>query len=273
MTSTKVFLVGAGPGDPELLTLKAVRLLQDADVILHDSLIDPRILGLVRAGARRIDVGKRCGRHSMSQSEICRLLVAEALQGHRVVRLKGGDPMIFGRATEEMEAFAAHGITYEIVPGVTTATAAAAALRLSLTQRRVSRSLHILTGHGADGNLPPHDWTALVNSGGTLAVYMGAETLSGLATHFIEAGMNPSTPAIAIENVSRPDERSIRGTIASLPFKLEQAASGSPTLILVGEALREEIVQLPCEDASEADGLSSLFPNQTERVSSVPILS
>jgi uroporphyrin-III C-methyltransferase len=238
--TVKVFLVGAGPGDPELLTLKAHRILQSADVVLHDSLIDPRILDLARVDARLIDVGKRCGRHSAPQTEISRLLCAEALAGHAVVRLKGGDPMIFGRATEELAALAAHGIACEVVPGVTAATAAAASLGLSLTRRGIARSLHFLAGHGAEGGLPAHDWGALTKTGGTLVVYMGGQTLPGLAAHFIEAGMAPSMPAIAVENASLTDERIMRGTIGALPQLVQEAMVDGPVLLLIGEALRED---------------------------------
>jgi len=239
-----VFLVGAGPGDPELLTLKAARLIAAAEVVLFDSLVNPHILALVNPAARCIDVGKRCGRRSASQAEICRLLVEEARTGRMVVRLKGGDPMIFGRATEEMDALRAAGIGFEVVPGITAATAVAAGLRLSLTQRGIARSLHVLTGHGAEGGLPGHDWVALTKSGGTLAIYMGGETLPGLAAHFIEAGMEPAMPAILIENASLPEERHIAATIATLPgLHVAQGATG-PVLILVGEALRtEEVAQ------------------------------
>jgi uroporphyrin-III C-methyltransferase/precorrin-2 dehydrogenase/sirohydrochlorin ferrochelatase/uroporphyrin-III C-methyltransferase len=234
---TNVYLIGAGPGDPDLLTLKALRLLKTADVILYDSLVDPRILALAGRRARRIDVGKRCGRHATPQAAICDLLVQEALAGQTVVRLKGGDPMIFGRATEEIDALKAHGIGFEIVPGITAATAAAAALNLSLTQRGTARSLHFLTGHGAEGGLPAHDWVALTKSGGTLVIYMGSQTLPGLAAHFIEAGMSPDMPAIAVENASLPTQRSISATIATLPRQVEQAACTGPTLILIGTAL------------------------------------
>jgi uroporphyrin-III C-methyltransferase len=239
LSATKVFLIGAGPGDPELLTLKAHRLLQAAEVVLHDSLVDPRILAMAPE-ARLIDVGKRCGRHSASQSEICRLLCAEALAGHVVVRLKGGDPMVFGRATEEMAALDAHGIAYEVVPGITAATAAASSLGLSLTKRGIARSLHFLTGHGAEGGLPAHDWVALTKTGGTLVVYMGGQTLPGLAAHFIEAGMPPWMPAIAVENASLPDQRIMRGTIATLPRLVEDQAGAGAILLLIGEALHAE---------------------------------
>jgi uroporphyrin-III C-methyltransferase len=241
---TKVFLIGAGPGDPELLTLKAARLLRQADVVLHDSLVDARIVALAGAGARRVDVGKRCGRHSATQAEICALLVREALAGHFVVRLKGGDPMIFGRATEEMAALRAHGIGFEVVPGITAATAAAAAIAVSLTQRGIARSLHFLAGHGAEQGLPAHDWVALTRAGGTLVIYMGRETLPGLAAHFIEAGMQPDMPAISVENASLPDEHIIQGTISSLPRSVHERAGNGPTLILVGEALRNTDVAM-----------------------------
>lgn len=237
---SRVFLVGAGPGDPELLTLKGARILGRAEVVLHDSLVDPRIIALADPGAKIIDVGKRCGRHSATQETICQLLVAHARAGLRVVRLKGGDPMIFGRASEEMDALRDAGIDFEIIPGITAASAAAAAMRRSLTQRNTARSLHILTGHGAEGGLPGHDFIALTKSGGTLAIYMGGETLPGLAAHFIEAGMEPGMPAILIENASLPDERYIAATIATLPGRHAARCASGPVLILVGEALRAE---------------------------------
>jgi len=236
-----VFLVGAGPGDPELLTVRAYNLLHEAEVILYDSLVDPRVLRLARKGARMIDVGKRCGRHAASQKMICEILVAEARTGAMVVRLKGGDPMIFGRATEEMAALDEAGIAYEVVPGITAASAAAASLGISLTQRGVARSLHFLTGHGADDGLPGHDWVALTRSGGTIAVYMGGQTIAGLAAHLIESGMRPDMPAIAVENASLPNQRNLFGSIAMLPRLLEAAKPGGPVLICIGEALRGDV--------------------------------
>ncbi len=233
----RVFLIGAGPGDPDLLTVKAHRILQTAEVIIHDSLVSPRILALAPKTAELIDAGKRCGKRATAQAWINDELCRHALRGALTVRLKGGDPMIFGRADEELAALDAHGIAYEIVPGVTAATAAAAALKLSLTKRNVARSLHIVTGHGADGNLPAHDWVALAARGGTLAVYMGAQKLSGIAAHLIESGMKPSMTAVAVENVSLPDQKIVRGTIATLSGKLDQAAFTGPVLILIGEAL------------------------------------
>ncbi len=237
MCMAKVFLVGAGPGDPELLTLKALRVLGGADVVLHDSLIGKDILKLAPPAARLIDVGKRCGRHSTSQAEICALLVQEALAGHNAVRLKGGDPMVFGRASEEMKVLARHGIAFEVVPGVTAASGAAAAIGVSLTQRGVARSLHFLAGHGAESGLPPHDWVSIARSGGTLVIYMGGQTLEGLAARLAEAGMPADIPAIAIENISLPNQRVLRGTLVSLPVILRAAAPSGPLLVLIGEAL------------------------------------
>ncbi len=228
-----IYLVGAGPGDPDLLTVKAARLLAAADIVLHDSLIDPRILNLA-THAILVDVGKRCGKVSTAQSEINRLLCEAAQRHGTVIRLKGGDPMIFGRATEELAALAACDIPYEIIPGITAATAAAAVLGLSLTQRRRARSLHFITGHGVDG-LPAHDWTALARTGGTIAVYMGSQTLPGLATHLIEAGMDPAMPALAAYSISLPAQHIVHGTISSLP-RLVQHSPG-PALLLIGETL------------------------------------
>jgi siroheme synthase len=171
------------------------------------------------------------------------LLCDAAGGGGIVVRLKGGDPMVFGRADEEMGALEAAGIGFEIIPGITTATAAAAALKLSLTKRQVSRGVHFLTGHGADGALPAHDWVALAKAGGTLVVYMGARTMFGAAAHLIEAGMDPALPAVAVENAARPEQRVLRATVATLGGVLEEAAPGGPVLILIGEALRGRGVQ------------------------------
>jgi uroporphyrin-III C-methyltransferase/precorrin-2 dehydrogenase/sirohydrochlorin ferrochelatase/uroporphyrin-III C-methyltransferase len=220
--------------------VKAARLIATADVILHDSLVDARIIALARPDATCIDVGKRCGRRSTSQQDINRLLVEHAQAGNIVVRLKGGDPMIFGRATEELQALEAHNISYEIIPGVTAATAAAAALGVSLTQRKIARTLHFLTGHGAEDGLPAHDWVALTRAGGTLVIYMGRDTISGLAAHLIEAGMPPDMPAAAVENVSLPGQHILLGTIASLPRRMHQRGGNAPTLILLGEALENE---------------------------------
>lgn len=233
----KVFLVGAGPGDPDLLTLKAARLLGNAEVVLHDSLVGPGILALIYPAADIIDVGKRCGQASTAQAEICRLLVEAALTGKIVVRLKGGDPTIFGRLTEEIEALRQAKIEFEVVPGVTAASAAAAALQASLTQRHIARSLHIVTGHGAEQGLPAHNWAALTQAGGTLAIYMGSKYLPGLVGKLLAAGASPELPVVTMEWVSRPEQQIVRTSLAKLPDALVQAKPTGPVLLLVGLAL------------------------------------
>ncbi|WP_234730273.1 uroporphyrinogen-III C-methyltransferase [Acidocella facilis] len=244
---SRVVLAGAGPGDPDLLTVKTLRLLQTASVVLHDSLVSAEILALANPQARLIDVGKRCFRHSATQAEICALLVREARAMPGIVlRLKGGDPMIFGRATEEMAALEEAGIEYEIIPGITAALAAAATLQRSLTQRMVSRAVHFVAGHTAEGDIPAHDFAVLAQRGGTLALYMGAQTLGGFAAHLLEAGLDPATPALAIENVSRPDERVLAASIGTLPARLRAQAGEGPVLILIGEAMAGRVqVRLP----------------------------
>jgi len=240
--ATTVFLVGAGPGDPELLTVRAARVLGVAEIVLHDSLVDARILALAQK-AELIDVGKRCGKRSTAQGVINELLVGCARTGRMVVRLKGGDPMVFGRASEEMRALAAAGIAYEVVPGVSAAMAAAASLKMSLSQRRVARTVHFLTGHGAEGGMPAHDFAALARAGGTLVVYMGGQTVGGLVAHLIEAGMAPEMPAVAVENVSLPTERRFVGTVASLPLLVQQARPVGPVLLMMGRALEDVAVE------------------------------
>jgi uroporphyrin-III C-methyltransferase len=227
-------LVGAGPGDPDLLTLRAVKAIQLADAVLFDALIDPAILDLARPDARRIDVGKRCGRHAINQAAIHRLIVTLAQSGAHVVRLKGGDPFVFGRGGEELDSLRAAGVPVEVVPGVTAACAAAASLQIPLTHRDVARSLHFVTGHGSDGQVPAHDWRALAASGGTIAAYMASKVFRGVAASLIEAGLPGSTPAVAVENASRPNETHLRGTLASLANVLDANRFDGPTLVLIG---------------------------------------
>jgi len=239
-SGAKVYLAGAGPGAADLLTLKVLRLLERADIVLHDSLIGPDVLALANPRAALIDVGKRCGGKASPQAEICRLLVEAGHSGVLVLRLKGGDPMIFGRATEEMEALRAAGIAFEVVPGVTAASAAAAALAASLTRRDISRAVHFLAAHGSEGGLPAHDWVALASAGGTLAVYMGVRTLPALAASLMNAGMRAEMPAAAVENVSLPGQRIWRASLGMLPGLLAAAAPAGPVLLLIGEALAQE---------------------------------
>jgi uroporphyrin-III C-methyltransferase/precorrin-2 dehydrogenase/sirohydrochlorin ferrochelatase len=230
-------LVGAGPGDPELLTLRAVRALKQADIVLYDALIDPSILDLARRDARRIDVGKRCGRHALRQEAINRLIVQHAAAGAHVVRLKGGDPFVFGRGGEELDELRAAGIEVEVIPGITAACAAAARLGIPLTHRDVARSLHFVTGHGSDGLVPSHDWERLASSGGTIAAYMAARTLNRVAERLIEAGLPATTPAVAVENASRKDERHLHATLGGMPAALAAAGFDGPTLVLIGEVV------------------------------------
>ena len=235
-------LVGCGPGDVDLLTLRAVKAIQSADALLFDALIDPAILDLAPVTARRIDVGKRCGRHAMKQTAINALIVKLARAGAHVVRLKGGDPFVFGRGGEELDTLRSAGIPVTVVPGVTAACAAAASLQVPLTHREVARSVHFLTGHGADGSVPAHDWAALARSGGTIAAYMASRTLPAVAARLIAAGMAGSTPAVAVENASRASERRLFGTLADLPAALAEAGFDGPTLVMIGAvvALAEE---------------------------------
>ena len=241
-------LVGAGPGDPDLLTLKAVRALQSADVVLYDDLVSPRVVEMARREAARINVGKRGYKPSCTQEDISALIVALAREGKRVVRLKGGDPMIFGRANEEIAALRAAGLAVEIVPGVTSAGAAAAALQSSLTERDLARRVQFITAHGRDGHLPRDlDWAALADPRATSVVYMGVKTLAELSARLIAHGLPGDTPACMVERASWPDERVVRSTIALLPDVLAALRPQGPCLILIGLALAmvSRSVQVP----------------------------
>jgi uroporphyrin-III C-methyltransferase len=203
-------------------------------VLLFDALIDPAILDFAPAAARRIDVGKRCGRHAMNQAAINALIVRLAGAGAHVVRLKGGDPFVFGRGGEELVSLRAAGVPVSVVPGVTAACAAAASLQVPLTHRDLARSVHFVSGHGTDGTVPAHDWKALVQSGGTIAAYMASRTLGQVAAQLMAAGMAGTTAAVAVENASRANERRLFGTIAGLPEAVVAAGLSGPTLVLIG---------------------------------------
>lgn len=233
-----VALVGAGPGDPELLTLRAARLIGAADIILYDALVGDGVLRLAKREAKLISVGKRCGdRTSMTQAAINDALLAAAQTGGRVVRLKGGDPGVFGRALEEITHLEAHGFEVELVPGVTAALGAAAALRCSLTQRGVARSLTLATAQTLDGSAD--HWAALAKAGGTLALYMGKAAAAKLARDLIAEGLDPATPAVAVENATLPHQREVATTLSELPFALADGAFDGPTLLLIGAALAQ----------------------------------
>jgi uroporphyrin-III C-methyltransferase len=231
------WLVGAGPGDPELLTRKAERLLRAADIVFHDALVASAILDLIPAGTTRISVGKRSGRHSVPQDQTNALIVAAAQGGARVVRLKGGDPSVFGRSAEEVAALNAAGVPVRICPGVTTASAAAASAGLSLTLRGQSRRLTFVTAHARAGDTLALDWPALATSETTLAIYMGRAAAPTIMAELIAAGADPATPVLIAVDVSLPAERLIHGRLDALAFLVRAISEDSPTLILVGAAM------------------------------------
>jgi uroporphyrin-III C-methyltransferase/precorrin-2 dehydrogenase/sirohydrochlorin ferrochelatase len=240
-----VLLVGAGPGDPELLTLKAVRVLQSADVVLFDDLVPSAIVEMARREAARITVGKRGHKPSCGQDEISALLVKLAREGKKVVRLKGGDPTIFGRANEEIEALRAAGIPFEIVPGITAASGAAAAAGVSLTERDVARRVQFITAHTKEGRLPDDlDWQALADARATTAVYMGVKTLPMLIERLLASGISPSTPALFVESASRAEERVIAASLLDLPAKVAAAGPSGPGLVLIGRALGRSLAYI-----------------------------
>ncbi len=233
-----VALVGAGPGDPDLLTVKAVRALQSADVVLYDDLVSPRTVNAARREATRIAVGKRGYKPSCTQEDITAMLVTLAREGKRVVRLKGGDPMIFGRAGEEIAGVVQAGIPIEIIPGVTAASGAAASLGVSLTERDVARRLQFITAHGRNGKLPDDlALSALTDPRATTVVYMGVKTLPLLIERLLAQGMDPTTPAIAVERATWPDERRIAAPLSSLSQQVAQAQIAGPCLVLIGAAV------------------------------------
>lgn len=239
-----VHFVGAGPGDPDLLTVAALRSLQSGDVILHDRLIGPAILGLAGPAARLVDVGKRGFGPSWRQQDINDLLVAEAGRGHRVVRLKSGDPTLFGRLDEEIEALAAAGIAWTIVPGITAASAAVAAIGQSLTRRGRNSSVRFLTGHDI-GGFADQDWAALARRGEVAAIYMGKSAARFLQGRLIMHGAARITPVTVVENASRPDQRVLATTLDRLPADLADAAMTGPALTFYGLAPREAMGALP----------------------------
>ncbi|HWK96456.1 MAG TPA: siroheme synthase CysG [Pseudolabrys sp.] len=237
--SGTVTLVGAGPGDPELLTLRAVRALQSADVILFDDLVSRGVLDFARREARKLLVGKTGFGPSCKQDDINALMVSLAKQGKRVVRLKGGDPLIFGRAGEELDACEAAGIKAEVVPGITAAQGAAASLGLSLTDRKHSRRLQYITGHAKSGALPDDiDWRALADPVTTTAIYMPVRTLETLVMRALAEGLDPETPAAAIARATRPDQQVIRSTIGELNARLDDAKLPGPVLVMLGRTLQ-----------------------------------
>ena len=259
-----VWLVGARPGDPDLLTRKAERLLVRADVIFHDALVGVGVLALVRT-AELISVGKRSGRHSKDQGTIDELIVTAALAGKRVVRLKGGDPSIFGRSAEELAACAAHGVPVRICPGITAASAAAASGLASLTRRGDARQLTFLTAHARAGQPLDLDWAALARSDATLAIYMGRAAASQIARALIAAGRAPDTPVMIAVDISLPTERLVRGRLDSLGFLVKTIGEDDPTMLLVGDACglpQETIALRPLHVKMKANDKAASFPGR-----------
>ncbi len=232
-----VHLVGAGPGDPDLLTVKALRLLQGAEVVVYDRLISPAILELIPAGATRIYVGKAKGQHTLPQAQINDLLVRLARTGHRVVRLKGGDPFIFGRGSEEAEHLARQGIAFEVVPGVTAASGCAAGFGIPLTHRGLASGVRFVTGHCRDGRALELNWASLADPDTTLVIYMGLASLPTISRRLIEAGLPPDTPAAAIASGTMPRQTLCRGSLAELPAKAAASDLKAPVLIVVGRVV------------------------------------
>jgi uroporphyrin-III C-methyltransferase/precorrin-2 dehydrogenase/sirohydrochlorin ferrochelatase len=258
-----VVLVGAGPGNPELLTLRAVRALQSADVILFDDLVATDILDFARREAKKMLVGKTGHRASCRQDDINALMVSLAKAGRCVVRLKGGDPMIFGRADEEIAACRAAGIAVEVVPGITTAQGVASRLLVSLTRRAEARRVQYITGHGRDGKLPSDiDWKAVADPAVTTVVYMPAKTLLELVAATVQAGLDPATPAVAVESATRADERVIGATIAELPARLAAAPPSGPVVVMIGRVFADyrEATELegPARDTGSGHGAREL---------------
>lgn len=229
----KVWLVGAGPGDPDLLTLRAARLIMQAKVIVHDGLVDPAILALASAKARLISVAKSRSRHTLQQEEINALLVREALSGHDVVRLKGGDPFIFGRGGEEAEDCRAAGVEVEVVPGISAAIGAAAAAQMPLTHRRSASIVSFVAGQCK--GLTEQDWTGLAGQGRTLVIYMGLATAEAIAEKLIADGLSPEMPVAVAENATRPTMRVLRSPLAGLSDLVSRNKVKSPALIIIGE--------------------------------------
>ena len=233
----KVWLVGAGPGDPDLLTLRAARLIMAARLIVHDGLVDPAVLAMAHREARLISVAKRRSRHTMAQAEINALLIREAMAGKDVVRLKGGDPFIFGRGGEEAEACRAAGVAVEVVPGVSAALGAAAAAQIPLTHRDSASVVSFVAGQcaGKFGGLSEQDWSGLAGKGRTLVIYMGLATAEHIADKLIADGLAPDVPVAVIERATRADMRVLRGPLAGLGALVADQQVKSPAVIVIGE--------------------------------------
>ncbi|MFU7527749.1 uroporphyrinogen-III C-methyltransferase [Qipengyuania sp. ASV99] len=249
MSTGTIFLVGAGPGDPDLLTLRAARLISQARVIVHDGLVSDEILAMARPDARLISVAKSRARHTLPQDDINMLLVHEALAGHDVVRLKGGDPLIFGRGGEEAELARAYGVPVEIVPGISAANGAAAAAQIALTHRDAASIVSFVAGQCK--GLSDQDWSGLAGKGRTLVIYMGVKTAPQIAEKLMADGLAPDMPLAVIENAARPEMRVVRGLLASLPDLVKRERIKSPAMIVIGDVTARDNLTL-AQTAMEA---------------------
>lgn len=240
-----VYLVGAGPGDPDLLTVKAVRLLREAEVVVYDRLVSDEVLALVPRGAARLYVGKATGRHTLRQDEINRLLADVARTGKRVVRLKGGDPFIFGRGSEEAEYLARHGIRFEVVPGVTAASGCSAAVNIPLTHRGLATSVRYVTGHMQDNGDLHLDWQGLANPDTTLVIYMGSATLRLLAQKLIAHGLPADTPAAAVSQGTTPRQQVVFAQLHDIADQVVDMDLSPPMLTIIGKVVDVAAVLAP----------------------------
>ena len=249
MNAATVCLVGAGPGDPDLLTVKARRLLEAADVVVYDRLVSPEIVALIPPGTARIDVGKQPGNHPVPQEDINALLVALARRGRRVVRLKGGDPFVFGRGSEEAAALAAHGLRFEVVPGITSASACAAAIGVPLTHRGLATGVRYVTGHCRADTDMDLDWRGLADPETTLVVYMAKTQIGHIAERLLAQGLSPATPAAAVNNGTTARQRHVITTLADIAEAAEAAAFDGPVLFVIGRvvALAEVLADAPAQ--------------------------
>ncbi|WP_370569397.1 uroporphyrinogen-III C-methyltransferase [Erwinia sp. S38] len=256
----EVWLVGAGPGDAELLTLKALRAIQQADVVVFDRLVSPPVMALIPDEALRIDVGKSMRDHTLGQDEINQLLVDLAQRGHRVVRLKGGDPFVFGRGGEEMAHCQQSGVACHIVPGITAAMGCAAASGIPLTHRDLAQSVRFVTGHGAQGE-PDVDWAALASARQTLVFYMGITHSDHISQRLVAHGLPASTPVAVIERGTQPEQRVLTATLDALAHIIAREKVKTPALLIVGEVVKMYRGDIACGGSANKSGAE----NQSER--------